>query len=237
MFAIKKFAQHKPALLCFAAAFLLLVSCGNHVFNEPNYSQASVEFCNESSYSIIIHQSYFDGPVLAKLIPAQCISKKISPSNNYGVGTVFSVEYWHLIENEVWIGGEDPDRQIKQNLEAGESYLILIPQPKSLDLQESFIKIENVSDMDLELKCLDFTFYQVNRVLSVPSSKSGLYSGNNIKSSSCFSNGESKGLAVKQGLQTQYPFPEFTIVNGYIHNFEFDGNEVIQKDNEKIIKQ
>jgi len=236
MFAIKKFEQQKSALLCFAVAFLLFVSCGKHIFEEQNSTQASVTFCNDSSYRVTIHQTNFDGQVLAELIPAQCLSTNISPSNNHGVGTVFSIEYWHLLENDIWVGGEDPNRQIKQNLEVGERYFISIPQPKSLDLQESFIKIVNVSLMDLELNCFNFTLYQANKILPVPSKESGLYSVNDIKKSSCFNNGEIKDLVVTQELLTEpYPFPEFTMTNGYIYNFEFDGNRVIQKETERIM--
>jgi len=237
MLAIKKFAQQKSALLYFTVALLLLASCGNHIFEEANSTQAAVTFCNDSSYSIVIHQTNFDGPILSELIPAHCFSTNINPSNNYGIGSVFSIEYWHLLENDVWVGGKDPDRQITQNLEAGKSYFISIPQPKSLELYESFIRIANTSDMDLDLNCLGMVFYPVNGELPVPSNKSGLYRGNNLKNSACFSNGEVKDLTVRQGLQTTYPFPGFAMVNGYIHNFEFDGNEVIQKDDEKIIKQ
>ncbi|GBU24579.1 hypothetical protein R83H12_01213 [Fibrobacteria bacterium R8-3-H12] len=235
MLAIKNFVQQKLMLLHFAVTFLLLVSCGNHVFDTQIPEFASVTFCNDSSYRVTIHQTNFSGIVLAELIPAECLSANVSPSNNYGIGSVFSVEYWHLIENDVWVGGKDPNRQITQNLEDGKRYFISIPQPKNLDLQESFIKIVNASSMDLELTCLSLALYPVNGELSVPSLKSGLYSGNNIKTSACFSDDKIKGLTVKQGKT--YPFPEFAAVNGYIHNFRFDGNEVIQTEEEKIIRQ
>jgi hypothetical protein len=222
------------AFLCFIGTLLLLVSCGKHDFNEPNLVQ--VTFCNESSYSVTVYQKSFDGHVLAeKLIPAECFSSGVNPSNNHGVGTVFSVEYWHLIDNEVWVGGRDPNRQITENIEAGESYVISIPQPSSLDFQESFIKIANASGMDFELGCLNAVFYQVNGALPVPSGKTGLYKADN--SSACYySNGEIRGYAIKQGLLgNPYPFPEFIAMKGYIHNFKFDGNEVVQTGDQKII--
>jgi len=237
MFAIKKFVQQKSAFLHFSGTFLLLASCGHHASYEQEL--VPVTFCNDSSYSVTVHQEHFEGPVLVeKLIPAECILTNVNPSNNHGIGTVFSIEYWHLLENDVWVGGKDPDRQITQNLEAGENYFISIPQPKSLSLQESFIRIVNASGMDLELNCLGVVFYPISGALPVPSNKSGLYSINKIKNTSCFDNGEIKGLVARQGLLTApYPFPEFTIVNGYIYNFRFDGNEVIQKETERIMLQ
>jgi hypothetical protein len=220
------------AFLYFIGTLLLFVSCGKHDFQEPNLAQ--VTFCNESSYSVTIYQTSFSGSVLVeRLIPADCFSTGISPSNNYGVGTVFSVEYWHLIDNEVWIGGKDPNRQITENIEADRSYVISIPQPKSLDLQESFIKIANVSSMDLELGCLGVVFYPVSGALPVPSGKYGLYKVND--NSACYYNGEIRGYTIRQGLLEQpYPFPDFIAMNGYIHNFKFDGNEVIKTGDQKI---
>jgi len=213
----------------------LLVACGNHV-SKGTDSLATVKFCNDSSYKVIIHQTDFSGFVLVELKPAQCTSTSVTPSDNYGIGTVFSVEYYQLIENDVWVGGWDPERQITQNIEAGKSYVISIPQPENVDLHESFIKVLNVSVIDLELNCLGVVLYPVNRELSVPSNKSGLYSVNNIKNSSCFNDGEIKNLTVSQGLLGKYPFPEFTTDEGYIYNFIFDGNDVIQTENEKIIQ-
>jgi len=218
---------------------LLLVSCGNHTFDEPNSAlQAKVTFCNDSSYSVTIHQDNFDGTVLAELIPAECRSINVSPSNNYGIGSVFSVEYWHLIENDILVGGKDPDRQITQNIEAGESYTISIPQPKNLDLRESFIKIQNASSMDFELNCLNNALRPINGELPVPSNKEGLYIGSKVKDTACFSNGEVSGLIVRQGLiDAVFPIPEFTMENGYIYNFKFDGYEVIQNEKERIMQQ
>jgi len=217
----------------------LLVSCGNHVLETSNSnSLAHVTFCNDSSYSVTIYRDNFSGTVLAELIPAECLSMELNPSDNYGIGSVFSVEYWHLIENNILVGGKDPDRQITENLKAGESYTISIPQPKNLDLQESFIKIFNASGMDLELNCLSVVLYPVNDELPVPSNKTGLYRGSKVKNTACFSNGEVKGLTIRQGLLTEpYSLPDFTMTNGYVYNFRFDGNKVIQNETEKIILQ
>jgi len=238
MLAIKKITQRKSTFLHFVGTLLLLISCGKHTFDTPNSAMAQVTFCNDSSYKVTIYQDYFGGPILAEdLLPADCFDAEVNPSDNYGAGSVFSIEYWHLIENDILVGGKDPDRQITQNLKAGENPVISIPQPKNLDLQESFIRVFNASGMDLELNCLNVAFYPVNGELPIPSNKSGFYRGNNVKNTSCFSNDNVKDLTVRQGLQTQYPFPEFTMTNGYIYNFKFDGKEVIQNETEKIILQ
>jgi len=218
---------------------LLLVSCGNHTFNEPNSTLlAKVTFCNDSSYGVIIHQDNFDGAVLAELFPAQCLSLNVSPSDNYGIGSVFSVEYSRFIEDDLSVIVKDPDRQITQNIEAGKSYTISIPQPKNLDSQESFIKIQNASSMDFELNCLNNALLPINGELPVPSSKYGLYIGSKVKNTACFINGEVSGLIVRQGLiDAEFHIPEFTMENGYIYNFKFDGHEVIQKEPERIMQQ
>jgi len=237
MFAIKKYAQQKLTFLHFAGAFLLLISCGNHSSEETDPTLATVIFCNDSSYEVKIHQTNFSGIILAELKPAHCLSTNVSPSNNSGIGTVFSIEYWHLLESGIWVGGIDPERQITQNLEAGGSYIISIPQPSNLDVHESFIKIFNASVINLELNCLSMALRPINKELFVPSGGSGLYNVNDIKNSSCFSDdGEIKNLAVKKQDST-FLFDPFTIDNGYIYNFEFDGKEVIQTEKEKIIQQ
>jgi len=225
MFAIKKFA---PLLA------LLVLSCGKHEFGNSDYL-SSVTFFNNSSYYVSIHSSSFSGPVLIdKLASGMKYSTTLSPSNNYGIGSVFSIEYWYLVASDaefacgdVWTGGIDPNAQISQNLEAGKDYTILIPQPKKLELKENFLKILNASDKPFELNYLGTHFRQAgNGELPVPSGKVGFYRMDGET--------EIKGYTITQ-VSKQYPFPEFTAKNGYIYAFEFNGNSVKQIGEQNII--
>jgi len=224
MFAIKKFAL----LLA-----LLTLSCGKHDFDNPFSS--SVTFFNNSSYYVSIHAESFSGPVLIdKLASGMKHSTTLNPSNNYGVGSVFSIEYWYLVASDaefdcgdVWTNGIDPNMQISQNIEAGKNYTILIPQPKELELKEFFFKILNASNKPFELNHLG-TFYRQagNGEFPVPSGKVGFYRMNGET--------EIKGYTITQ-VYKEYPFPEFTTKNGYIYAFEFNGNSVKQTGEQKII--
>jgi len=224
MFAIKKFA---PLLA------LLFLSCGKHSFD--NLFSSSVTFFNNSSYSVSIHAESFSGPVLIdKLASGRSFSTTLNPSNNYGVGSVFSIEYWYLVASDaefacgdVWTGGIDPNMQISHNIEAGNEYTIQIPQPKELELKEFFLKILNASNKPFELNHLGTHFKQAgNGELPVPSKKVGFYKMNGEI--------EIKGYTITQ-VYEQYPFPEFTAKNGYIYAFEFNGNSVEKTGEQKII--
>jgi len=224
MFATKKFA---PLLA------LLALSCGKHSVDSSAYS--SVTFFNNSSYSVSIHSESFSGPILIdKLASGRYFSTTLNPSNNYGVGSVFSIEYWYLVASDaefacgdVWAGGIDPDMQISQNMEVGKEYTIQIPQPKSLELKEAFLKILNTSGEHFELNYLG-TFYRQagNGELPVPSGKIGFYKMNGET--------EIKGYTITQ-VSEKYPFPEFTAKSGYIYAFEFNGNSVEKTGEQKII--
>jgi len=218
--------------LCNIILCLLSLSCGKHDFDNSVYS--SVTFFNNSSYNVSIHAESFSGPVLIdKLESGKSFSAKFSPSHNYGSGSVFSVEYWHLVASDaefscgdVWTGGIDPEMQISQNIEAGKDYTIQIPQPKKLELWEFFLKILNSSNKDFKLNYLGTTYRQAgNGELSVPSGKVGIYKMDSRD-----------GYAEITITQSeQYPFPEFTAKNGYIYDFEFNGNSVKQTGEQKII--
>lgn len=225
MFATKKFA---PLLA------LLALSCGKHEFGN-SASLSSITFFNNSSYHVSIYEEFFGGSILVdKLASGMSYSTIINPSNNYGSGSMFSIEYWYLVANyaecscgDVWIGGIDSDAQISQNMEVDENYVIQIPQPKSLKLKEAFFKILNTSGNYFELNHLSNTFRQAgNGEISVPSGKVGIYKVNGET--------EIKGYTIAQ-VSERYPFPEFTAKTGYIYNFEFDGNEVKTKEEQKII--
>jgi len=224
MFATKKFV---PLLA------LLALSCGKHSFDNPVYS--TVTFFNNSSYYVSIHSSSFSGPVLInKLASGMSYSTTLNPSDNYGSGSIFSIEYWYLVANynecscgDVWTGGIDPNVQLSQNIETGEDYVIQIPQPKKLELKEAFFKIKNTSSKPFELKRFGMLFPQAgDGGFPVPSGKVGVYSINGET--------EIEDYNITQIFE-QYPFPEFTAEPGYIYNFEFDGDSVKTKEKQNMI--
>jgi len=213
---------------------LLFFSCGKHSSDDLS-DFGKVTFLNESSYSISIRQSFFSGSVLIdKLVSGDSYTAYLSPSNNYGAGSVFSIEYWYLVASEaefacgdVWTGGIDPNVQISQNIEAGKEYIIQIPQPKELKLNEAFFKIQNTSSKPFELNHLGTYFKQAgNGELSVPNGKVGIY---RIDGET-----EIEDYTITQGFN-KYPFPQFTAKNGYIYVFEFNGSSVKQIGEQKII--
>ena len=223
MFATKKFA---PLLA------LLALSCGKQ--DSDNSASSSVTFFNNSSYSVSIYEDSFSGPLLIdKLAPGMSYSTTLSPSYNYGSGSVFSVEYWYLVANhfecscgDVWAGSIDINAQIFHNMEVDKEYVIQIPQPEELKLKAAFLKISNTSDKHFELNHLGTHFRQAgNGELPVPSGKVGVYK---------IVEEEIKDYTIAQ-VSERYPFPEVIAKNGYIYNFEFDGNSVKIKEEQEMI--
>jgi len=226
MVAVKNFAG--------ALFALLLVSCGQHSSPDLDSNFGTVTFFNNSSYYVSVYQTSFSGPVLAdKLATGDTHSHKLPPSDNYGVGSVFSIRYWFWVASDggdFWTGGIDPNAQITQNIESGKSYIIQIPQPSKLELAEAFVKILNTSGMPIEFNRLGVHYKQVgNGELEVPSGRSGIY-----KIDSSESGIEIIGYTVFQQIDQYYPVREFTAKNGYIYNFEFDGSSVIPKGEQRI---
>jgi len=216
------------AVLLFA---ILVLSCNKYSYEDPYNNLGEVIFVNESSYNVSIHDTSFDGPLIVdKLAPGDIYSTAVPPSNNYGSGSVFPIIYWYFADGEdFWIGGTNPDPndQIKYNINAGQKYLIYIPEPSKLEGSEAFFKVLNTSGMSIELNRLGNYFKQVNGELPVPSGKTGIY-----KIESSASGVEFKGYSISQSKD--YPIPEFTAKNGFIYNFEFNGTSVIFKGEQEI---
>jgi hypothetical protein len=212
----RKFAQQKIAFLYLIGTLLLLFSCGRHVFDDPS---GNVTFYNESSYSVSVYQKSFDGATLVDMLASgDSYSTIVNPSDNYGAGSVFSVKYWFWIGENVWTSGIDPNGQIQHNIEAGKSYDIQISNASNIKWEESFVKIQNASNMPLEFNYLSTYYKQVgNGELAVPSGKIGIYK----------ISGEIKDHTITQ-VYEQYPFPDFVAEKGRIYNFIFDGKSVKQ---------
>jgi hypothetical protein len=196
---------------------LLGIFCGKHVFDDP--VSWNVTFHNESSYSISVYQNSFSGAALVDMLPSgDSHSAMVRPSDNYGSGTVFSIKYWFRVGENVWTGGIDPNAQIQRNVEAGKNYDIQIPNALNVEWTESFVIIQNSSNMPLEFNYLNDFYKQAgNGETAVPSGKFGIYK----------ISGEINGRTITQVFE-KYPFPNFTAEKGRVYNFMFDGSSVIK---------
>jgi hypothetical protein len=231
MVAAKKVVHRKIAVLHSMASLfaMLFLSCGNHGLDSLGGGQ--VTFYNESSYSVVIHHASFSGIILGDtLASGSSFSTTVSPSDNYGTGSVFSIEYWFMISENVWIGSIDPNAQIIRNIEVGKSYEIHIPQPVNFHLSEAFIKIINTSSMPIEFHYLSKYYKQAGSgETAIPSRGTGFYKVDFLDDTEI----EFKYHSIAQIFE-EYPFPEFTAKKGYIYIFEFDGNTVEPINEQKI---
>lgn len=202
--------------------------------NDEIIDYGTVFFFNESSYSIIIHKDAFSGPIIAELNSGESKNVKLSTSNNYGIGTTFSIEFKTNVIDElapfcgdVFVYGIDPNMQLNINIEKDKKYSLQIPQPSNLVFKTAFLKIINASAQPFELMKYSTAYKQAgNGILSVPSGEIGIYE---IPSSSV-------GLAFEnytvKAVFNSYDIPSFSAYYGKIYNFIFDG-AVVRKISEE----
>jgi hypothetical protein len=196
-----------------------------------------VTFMNELSYSVIVHTDAFSGPVLAELSSGQTKRVEVRTSDNYGVGSTFSVEYLYRITDgfdagsgEVLASGIDPNIQINFVVEADKSYTKQIPQPSALEFQSAFIKILNTSSMQFELAYQGTSFKQTgNGNLSVPTGKTGVYKLEGIPAAGKLYH-DYRVVSTFQNTT----IPDFTAMNGYIYSFSYDGSAVTKTGEQSI---
>jgi len=197
--------------------------------NDTVVKTGKVTFVNHTSYGVVVHQDYFNGPVLLELSSGQDKSVDVRISDNYGIGTTFSIEYlWQINEGfdtesgKVIASGIDPNVQINFVVEEINPKPIQIPQPKNLEFKSAFIKILNMHNLPCELRYLSTVFKQTgNGNISVQSGKTGVYKLENIPA----------GGKLYQNYEvvstfTSIPVPDFTTRNGNIESFRYDGNTV-----------
>jgi len=204
---------------------------GNQNGGNITVKTGKITFFNESSYSVIIHQDAFSGPVLLELSAGQTKNVEVRTSDNYGVGSVFSIEYLYRINDgfdtesgEVIASGIDPNVQINRVIEENKSYTIQIPQPKNLVFQSAFVKILNSASLQFEFRYLGNVFKQTgNGNIPVAPGKTGVYKLEGIPSG---------GRLIKdhQVVTTfeSTAIPEWNAMNGYIYSFTYNGSSVVQ---------
>ena len=199
--------------------------------NKIDVQTGKVTFFNESSYSIIVHQDAFSGPVLLELTAGQTKTVDVRTSDNHGVGSTFSIEYLYRITDgfdtesgEVIASGIDPNVQINFVIEKNKSYTKQIPQPKNLEFQSAFMKILNTHNLPCELRYLSAVFKQTgNGNISIASGKTGVYKLDNIPAE-----GKLYQSYEVASTFTSAAIPDFTAVNGTIYSFTYNGTSVTQ---------
>jgi hypothetical protein len=224
-----------------ALVMLILAGCAPDSSDETTpgitIRTGKVTFMNESSYSVVVHQDAFSGPVLLELSSGQSKRVEVRTSDNYGVGSTFSVEYLYRISDgfdadsgEVLASGIDPNMQLNFVVEADKSYTKQIPQPSGLEFRSAFIKILNTSNMQFELAYLGTSFKQTgNGNLSVPTGKTGVYKLESIPADGKLYH-DYRLVSTFQNTAV----PDFTAQNGYIYSFSYDGSAVTKTGEQSI---
>jgi hypothetical protein len=226
-------------VLLIGSVSLFVACCSVDEPTEPGteLKLGKVTFMNESSYSVKVHKDAFSGSVLVELLSGQSKKVEVRTSDNYGVGSTFSVEYLYRISDgfdvdsgEVLASGIDPNMQINFVVEVDKSYTKQIPQPRALEFKSAFIKILNMSNMQFELAYLGTSFKQTgNGNLSVPMGKTGVYKLDGIPAGGKLYH----DYRVVSTFQNT-PVSDFTAVNGYIYSFNYDGSAVTKTDDQSI---
>lgn len=223
----------------------LITSCESSANNNENEQNTQVEiktgsvtFINESSYGFKVRLYSFDGPVLAELRTldrSKSVDVRISDDNRFG--TIFSIEYLYRISDdfeadsgEVFASVIDPNVQISLVIEEGKSYTVQVPNPKNPEFRTAFIKLLNLYTIPVELRYYGRILTQNNGNLTIPSFKTGIYRLGGIPLE-----GElSQGYHVVATFEST-PVPDFTVKNGFIYTFHYDGNSVTKIGEQSII--
>jgi len=197
-----------------------------------------VTFFNESSYKVVVHQDAFSGPVLLELSAGESKKADVRASDNYGVGSTFSIEYLYKITDafdtesgEIVASGIDPNVQINFAVEADKSYTKQIPQPAKLEFRSAFIKILNSGNLQFEFKYVGTVFKQTgNGNISVAPGKTGVYKLDGIPADGkLYQNYEVVSTFANTTI------PDFTAKNGFIYSFTYDGSAVAKTAEQTII--
>ena len=236
--------MRKLVFVLFAATvWLIFTSCDNSAGatnsdSNPDIKTGKVTFFNESSYKVVVHRDAFSGPVLLELNAGQSKKIDVRTSDNYGVGTTFSVEYLYSITDafdsdsgDVMASGIDPNVQINRVVEENKSITIQIPQPQNLEFKSAFIIILNSSSLPFELRYLGTAFKQTgNGNLPVAPGKTGVYKLDGIPA-------EGKTYQNYQAVSAfaATTIPDFTAKNGFTYNFIYNGSSVVMTGEQTIV--
>lgn len=234
MMFIKNKLINKLAL--FTIILLMFLSCENkpnddpetiHDSNDNNF--AEITFVNETQFYVNVHKDFFSGPVILALSPSKSDTVEVPPSDNYGIGSTFSITYEFNIadEDDTYSGkvlaesNYVPDAQISFYVEKNKTYTKQIPIPEGITFNGAYVRIKNNTGSHFELSQLGRTFKQAgNNEISVPTGKTGIYS---------FTENDIPDLKFNN-MRLQSVFQEFNITSfqmqkGYIYDLFFtDGD-------------
>ena len=228
----------------FLALAHLFISCeffANNSNNNDNDSVGAktgdVTFLNESSYNIKIHRDSFSGTVLLELSagePAKTIPVRISGNN--GIGTVFSIEYLYRVNEgfdtdsgEIIASGIDPNLQLPYVIKENEATTVQIPNPSNLEFKTAFMKILNTHNLPCDLKYYGSMLQQNNGNVPIPPFKTGIYKRSVAEKGELYS-----GYTVATAYESA-PVPDFTLMNGNIESFKYDGTTVTHTGSQTMV--
>jgi hypothetical protein len=197
-----------------------------------------VTFFNESSYRVKVHRDAFSGPGEAELGAGQSKAVDIRISENHGFGTTFSIEYLYRINDafdadsgEIIASGLDFNVQINRIIEENKSYTIQIPQPANLEFRTAFIKLLNAHNLPAELRDFGRILRQTgNDIFPIAPGKTGVYKLDGIPAAGEVYHGYEVVATYEQTV-----IPDFTVMNGFIYSFTFNGSSVTKTGEQTIV--
>jgi hypothetical protein len=224
----------------------LAVSCENPADSKADDNQegqdvlktGKVTFFNESSYNIKIHRDSFSGPVLLELSAGASKKIDVRISDTHGFGTTFSIEYLYRINDafdtdsgDIFASGLDFNVQINFVIEENKSYTKQIPQPTNLEFRSAFIKMLNAHNLPAEVRDVGRILQQAgNGIYPIASGKTGVYRLSNIPEG-----GELLQNYLVVSTFSEVPIPDFTVKNGFIYSFTYNGSSVTKTGDQTIV--
>lgn len=243
-------------LFCIFLCPYLFISCendnteqgeNNNTNQGENIKTVKVIFFNESRYYVKVHRDSFYGPIVAEV---DTINREsfafLRPSDNSGVGTIFSIEFIIFPVNddinneygEIFVSCYDANVQIKKIIKADEPCVVQIPQPANLVCKSAFIKIINTHNLPVELRYVGRFIEQADKkTITIAPYKQGIYKLDGIPDE-----GENcKYYNIISTFDSTY-FSDFISQNGIyitknatIFHYTFNGTSIKKTGEEKIV--
>jgi len=235
-------------LFCMFLCPCIFISCeNNNIEQGENIKTVKVTFLNESSYYAKVHRDSFYGPIIAEVntINRESIAF-LRPSENDGIGTVFSIEFIIFPvnddikseNNEIFVSCYDANIQIKKIIKEAEPCVIQIPHPVNLVCKTAFIKIINTHNLPVELRYVGRFIKQAdNKTITIAPYGQGIYKLDGIPD-----DGENcRYYNIVTTFESTY-FSDFISRNGIyitknenIFHYTFNGSSIIKTGEQKIV--